>query len=406
MSDSPHRRPRVPLVVSAFAALAMAAALVACGRDLPNTTFNPHTEFGRAIDDLWNLLLRLGTVVFILVEGVLVYTLIRYRRRPGDAEPKHVHGNTTLEILWTVIPALVLAMIAVPTIRTIFQTQRKAPADALQVEVFGHQWWWEFHYPQYNVTTANELYLPIGRTVNFVLRTKDVLHSFWVPQLGGKRDLISNHTNYLWFTPDTTMTASVWNGQCAEYCGTSHGDMRFRVYTVPAADFTQWAAHQAEPAVFADPPGAPAAPVAQGGTGYAFPRDRMPDYAVPKTPTPEGLTFAAGLAGDPARGEKTYSSSACIGCHTISGNRMSLGVIGPNLTHVASRNTIAAGLYPNDTEHLRLWIKNARAMKPGVLMPTLGAGQFDPITASRVPAAAGLSDQQIADVVAYLEQLK
>ncbi len=393
---------RASTVASAVLVL---VALAACGRDLPNTTFNPHTEFGREIDALWNLLLNLGTVVFILVEALLVYALIRFRHRPGQEEPAHVHGNTTLEILWTVIPALVLVFIAVPTVRTIFRTQRNAPASGLQVEVYGHQWWWEFHYPQYNVTTANELYLPIGRTANFILRTKDVLHSFWIPQLGGKRDLISNHTNYLWFTPDSTMQASVWNGQCAEYCGASHGDMRMRVYTVPAADFEQWAAHQATPAAFADPPGDTTHRAPPGPAGYAFPKAQMPDYAIPHTPTPEGLTFSAGLTGDPARGEKTYSSQACIGCHTIAGNKMSMGVIGPNLTHVASRNTIAAGLYPNDTDHLRLWIKNAREMKPGVTMPTLGAGQLDPITGSRVPTS-GLTDQQIADIVAYLQQLR
>src|SRR6202521_4093153 len=224
---------------------AVVGTLAACGRDLPHTTFNPHTDFGRAIDDLWNLLLNLGTAVFILVEGLLVFTLVRYRHRPGRPDPEQVHGNTTLEVLWTVIPAIVLVFIAVPTVRTIFRTQHAAPAGALQVEVYGHQWWWEFHYPQYNVTTANELYLPIGRTVNFALRTKDVLHSFWIPQLGGKRDLISNRTNYLWFKSDSTTPVTAWNAQCAEFCGASHGDMRMRVYTVPPADFERWAAHQA-----------------------------------------------------------------------------------------------------------------------------------------------------------------
>jgi cytochrome c oxidase subunit 2 len=177
-----------------------------------------------------------------------------------------VHGNTTLEILWTAIPALILAFIAVPTVRTIFKTQAKAKADALQVEVIGHQWWWEFRYPQYKVTTAGELYLPLGRTVNFTLQTQDVLHSFWVPQLGGKRDLITNHKNFLWFTPDSIGVTAL-NGMCVEYCGASHANMRFKAFTVTPAEFEQWAAHQASPAVYGAI--APAAPTGAAPTGAA-----------------------------------------------------------------------------------------------------------------------------------------
>ena len=142
-------------------------------------------------------------------------------------------------------------MIAVPTVRTIFKTEAPAASDALQVTVTGHQWWWEFDYPQYGITTANELYLPIGRTVNFTLKTADVIHSFWIPELGGKRDLISNHTNYLWFTPDS-VGDDVFNGFCAEFCGTSHANMRFKVFTVKPDEFAAWAKHEAEPAVALD----------------------------------------------------------------------------------------------------------------------------------------------------------
>jgi cytochrome c oxidase subunit 2 len=458
----PHRPAAVALSVAAV--LAIPLALAACDvKSYPNSTFLPHSEFGQAIDDLWNLLLQLGTVVFIFVEGLLVYTIIKYRRRPGAEPPRHVHGNTTLEILWTVIPAVILVFIAVPTVKTIFKTEARASADALQVEVYGHQWWWEFRYPQYGVTTANELYLPIGRKVNFALRTQDVLHSFWIPQLGGKRDLISNHTNYLWFTPDSSMSTSAWNGTCNEYCGTSHGNMRFRVFVVPGADFARWATHQAGPAVFGVTAAAPTPPVAapaptpapkrgaaartaagssasggglvhpvaavvnaagqpaaapatdaptivQGGAqsaseGDVFPRDSLRPYNIPSTPTPDGLAFTPGLVGDPARGQKVYSISACIGCHTIKGNPSSVGITGPNLTHIGSRFTIAAGTYPNDTEHLRLWIKNARLMKPGVLMLTLGLNQIDPQTGAKV-TVGGLTDQQIADIAAYLQALK
>ena len=479
MPLAPRPRRLAAVALTAAAVLVLPLALAACdAKSYPNSTFLPHTEFGQAIDDLWNLLLRIGTLVFIFVEGLLVITIIRYRRKPGAQPPRHVHGNTTLEILWTIIPAVILVFIAVPTVKTIFKTEAKASADALQVEVYGHQWWWEFRYPQYGVTTANELYLPIGRKVNFALRTQDVLHSFWIPQLGGKRDLISNHTNYLWFTPDASMATSAWNGTCNEYCGASHANMKFRVFVVPGADFAKWATHQAGPSVFdvtaaapvpptppVTPPAAPAPPapparrsaarpidngtgivhpvaaivgpggarvgtpvgtpvgapaaqpapsdsptIVQGGAqatsdGDVFPRDSLRPYNIPATPTPEGLAFTSGLVGDAARGQKVYSVSACIGCHTIKGNPSSVGITGPNLTHVASRFTIAAGLYPNDTDHLRLWIKNARLMKPGVLMLTLGLNQIDPQTRARV-TAGGLTDQQIADITAYLQALK
>ena len=221
----------------------LALGLAACSHN-PNSTFGAHTELGRAEDHLTYLLLFLGLLVFVVVEGILVFVLLKYRARPGGPEPKQTHGNTTLEVTWTLIPALILAIIAVPTVRTIFETQARAVPSALQVEVIGHQWWWEFRYPEYGVVTANELYLPVGRTANLHLMTKDVIHSFWVPQLGGKRDLVHqdpSKANYLWFTPESSF---VWNGFCAEYCGASHSNMRFRVFTVPQAQFESYIAHQ------------------------------------------------------------------------------------------------------------------------------------------------------------------
>ncbi len=396
------------------AAAALALALTACAQDYPNTTFVPHSEFGRAIDLLWNRLLFFGTVVFVLVEGALLYIAFRYRRRDDTVIPPQTHGNSTLEILWTLIPAVILVFIAVPTVQTSFKTQAPAPANALQVEVYGHQWWWEFRYPQYNIVTANEIYVPTGRTVNFTLQTKDVLHSFWIPQLGGKRDLIANHVNHLWFTPDANMPAAVWNGFCAEYCGASHANMHFRVFTVPPAEFERWVQGQQAPAAFATmtPPGAtPMTPISTASmiptqlAGYVFPQEKIPAYAVPHTPTPAQVTYNPQFVGDPARGEKLFGGvGTCLACHTIKGNPMAVGTIGPNLTHVGSRYTIAGGLYPNDARHLTLWIKNARVMKPGSIMPTLGKGQHDPQLNTTIPA--GLDDQQVADLVAYLQALK
>jgi cytochrome c oxidase subunit 2 len=308
------------------------------------------------------------------------------------------------------------------------------------------------------VTTANELYLPIGRKVNFTLKTQDVLHSFWIPQLGGKRDLITNHPNYLWFTPDSVSEAA-WNGFCGEYCGASHANMRFKAFTVSPANFEAWAAHQKSPAVFgavtgsaaAAPGGAtpattaattPAAAVAgaspapattpamtstsapamgmpghdmaaMGGASvqqaafHTFPHDRIPSHVVPSTPVPPGMSFDESLTGDAERGRTMLTSfvGGCAGCHVIGGNPSMVGVTGPNLTHIGSRATIAGGLYPNDKKHLSLWIKNSRWMKPGVIMPTLGAFQRDPVTGQTIPKT-GLTDQQIADIVAYMQALK
>ncbi len=410
-----HSRPR--RLTTAALTVVLAVFVAACAPAHPNSIFTRHTDFNRDIGHLFDILIGLGSFVFLFVETILVIALIKFRKRDGQPAPTQTHGNTRLEILWTAIPAIILAVIAVPTVRTIFKTEAPAASDALQVTVTGHQWWWEFQYPQYGITTANELYLPIGRTVNFTLKTADVIHSFWIPELGGKRDLVSNHTNYLWFTPDS-VGDDVFNGFCAEFCGTSHANMRFKVFTVKPAEFAAWAKHEAEPAVALDttakpaPKGAaPSTQVAQAGPATAsfvsYPRADIPKYAVPETPLPAGLTFDQSLTGDPVAGEKLISAptSMCLACHAIKGNPMMQGIVGPNLTHIASRSTIAGGLYPNDREHLEYWIKNARVMKPGVAMYTLGAGQIDPMTGK--PTDIGkLTDQQIADIVAYLQTLK
>ncbi len=433
-------------------------ALAAGAQTYPNSTFQPHSELGRYIDFLWNRLLLLGTIVFVIVEGALVYVIFRYRRKGTETEkPPQTHGHALLEVTWTMIPAFILLFIAVPTVRIIFKTQAKVAAGALQIEVIGHQWWWEFRYPEYKITTANEIYLPVGRTVNFKLNSNDVIHSFWAPQLGGKRDVIANRTNYIWYTPDSSMKSAVWNGFCTEYCGTSHAKMRFRVFTVQPAEFASWVAGQQKPAQYgatvASLPGGQATPVsggepktsgvgAEGGNapaiarpngtptpgsdtiaarapttgavlaslpaGYTFPRN-LPEfeYAKPHTPVPGDLHFTPGLTGVAARGMQVYSTAACVGCHAIAGNPSSVGNIGPNLTHIGSRSTLGAGSFPNTPAYLALWIKNARKMKPGIIMPTLGLNEMDPVQKRIIDkASGGLDDQQIADIVAYLSSLK
>ena len=384
-----------------------------------------------------------------------------------------MHGNTTIEILWTVIPAVILVFLAVPTVRTIFRTQAKAVAGALQVEVVGHQWWWEFRYPQYTRTlpngridtlvTANELYIPAGRTVNFALRTVDVIHSFGIPRLAGTRDLISNHTNYLWFTPVDSMAGTVVNGVCREYCGASHANMKFRTYTVTPQQFDSWVQGQLQlsraPSPFPAPPGAPrlepgqvppanapaprigaqtpqqvdaqrqaqaqgtqaAAPGANAGpgasmsaagaapapAGYVFPRDSLPKYVIPTDKPPAEIRYNDALlaGGDATRGAQAFLQGGCVGCHAVAGNPVAVGRIGPNLTHFGTRYTIGGAQFANEPAVLARWIKNAKKMKPGSLMPPLGKGEIDPITGKPAPTGV-LSDQQIADLVAYLQALQ
>ena len=442
-----HPRPRVLIRAALTVALAASSLIVTACQSHPNSIFHDRTDWNRDVGFLFDLLIVLGTIIFVFVEGILIYALIRFRRRGTPRQPEHVHGNTTLEILWTIIPAVILVVIAIPTVRTIFRTGSAARADALQVEVIGHQWWWEFRYPQYTtrnpngrtdtLITANELYLPLGRTVNFSLISKDVVHSFWVPSLAGKRDLIPNHVNYLWFTPDST-TAAAFNGFCVEFCGASHANMRFRAFVVSPEQFQSWVGHQLSPAAFTaapaaphatpsaagaapqtpqgNPPGAPpgvgvpptsAPPLPATQEGFiAWPQDSLPPHVIPNAPLPPDVRFDDALPGVAARGADLLSrgQGACLGCHTIRGNPMMIGTIGPNLTHIATRSTIAGGLFPNDARHLARWIKNSRKMKPGVLMPTIGINEYDPV--ARATLKAGLTDQQIADIVAYLQSLK
>lgn len=476
--------PRLRRLALPGALAVLAVTLAACSEQYPNTTFDPHSDFGRDIDFLWDRLLLLGTIVFVLVEAALIFVVFKYRRKTTDVRPPQTHGNAVLEVIWTLIPAFILLFIAVPTVRTIFKTQAKVAAGALEIEVIGHQWWWEFRYPEYNITTANEIYLPTGRTVNFKLTSVDVIHSFWIPQLGGKRDAITNRVNYIWLTPDSAMQPAVWNGFCTEYCGDSHAKMRFRVFTVKPPQFASWVATQQLPAAYgavaaptaisqaagiagqnvrtsntpnqtatattgqavqsavtqnpaqpriagtgtqggndpalrrapgasiegpdtvAAPPQTTAIPVSNVAPGYTFPANQPAfDYAKPRTPIPSGLTFTKGLTGNAARGQQVYSSAACIGCHAIKGNPMSVGNVGPNLTHIGTRSTLGAGTFPNTPAYLALWIKNTPRMKPGVLMPTLGKNQISPQTGKPV-TTGGLDDQQIADIVAYLTALR
>jgi cytochrome c oxidase subunit 2 len=292
--------------------------------DSPMTTVRPHSDFGRWIHSIYMLINWTTLVIFIAVEGLLLYCCWRFRERPGAPAPSQTHGHTPLEISWTVAFALVLLVIGIPTIRIIFRTQQAPAATTFTVDVAGKQWWWEFKYPGLNITTANEVHLPLGETVAFQLHAPDVIHSFWIPGLGGKRDVVPHRVNRLTMTPEEP---GEYLGQCAEYCGMSHANMRFRAIVHPKGEFEQWVKAQQAPPV------EPKDPLAQ-------------------------------------QGKEIFSKSACVACHTVAG--VSAGQIGPNLTHFASRRTFAGSMMLSTPENLVKWIENPQHMKPGALMPNLG----------------------------------
>jgi len=219
-----------------------------CAKDhYPQTTFEPVSEFGRLVNGLFANTFWWTLWIMLLVELLILYFIFRYRERPGAPKPKQIHGHTGLEIAWTIIPAIIVLFIAVPTVSGIFATQRKAVPDALQVEVIGHQWWWEFRYPQLGIITANELVVPVGREVELKMWSADVIHSYWIPRIGGKRDVNPQPRaraderakyNYIVFTVEQP---GYYLGQCAEFCGASHAMMRSQALAMNQSDFAQWA---------------------------------------------------------------------------------------------------------------------------------------------------------------------
>ncbi|MBA3260232.1 MAG: cytochrome c oxidase subunit II, partial [Gemmatimonadales bacterium] len=230
-------RPRVG-PVSWLCLLALAAAGCSPER-YPQTALLPLSEFARIGDHVQDQTFYWALGVFVLVEGALLYAIFRFRGRPDDPEPKQIHGNTTVEIIWTVIPALILAAIAVPTVRGIFETAAIPRGDLLEIEVVGHQWWWEFRYPEYGIVTANELVIPVGRTVHLRQNSADVIHSFWPPRFAGKRDVFPGRETRLWFAADST---GLYPGQCTEFCGIQHARMAFHVLSQTPQEFERWVA--------------------------------------------------------------------------------------------------------------------------------------------------------------------
>lgn len=321
----------------------LVVALTGCGLSSPQTALEPASDFARVSHSLFMKILWWDVGIFVVVAVALLLVIVRFRERDPEALPAQVRGSARLELAWTVAPAIILTFIAFPTVGAIFQTQAPPPtADALKVRAIGHQWWWEFVYPDLGIATATDLHLPAGRRVVVELVSPDVIHSFWAPPLGGKRDTIPGQTNRLLLTPERP---GEYPGQCAEFCGVSHANMRLRTVVRPVQDFEAWVARQKAPA--AEPPdGSPA-----------------------------------------AQGRQVFTSQACVGCHAIRG--VAGGHLGPDLTHFGSRGTIAGGMLVNTPPNLARWLKNPPAVKPGSLMPDLG-----------------LSDAQVAALVAYLVTLE
>ncbi len=311
----------------------MLTAAVASGLPLlgPTDIFTPASTPARSVFELSLFVWSACGAVFVVVLALLVYAVVRYRQRATDdgREPAQVYGSTQIELAWTIVPVLVVLVLFLTSARVIISVQDKAqPANALPVTVIAHQFWWEYRYPSLGIVTANELHLPVSEGATptpsvLTLLSADTDHSFWVPHLAGKTDLIPNFPNKLWVDPQKT---GLYLGQCAQYCGVNHAKMLLRVYVDSREDFARWVAEQREPA-----------------------------------------RISAGVA----RGRRLFESTACINCHAVSGT-VATGRFGPDLTHLMSRDTLASGAVPNTPAVLRQWIENPDSIKPGSKMPAMG----------------------------------
>jgi cytochrome c oxidase subunit 2 len=383
-----------------LAALAALIALAACGGDYPQSSIDPKSDFAQSIHSLYVLVFWITLVILVVVWGIMGYILVRFRERPDSPKPRQIRGHLGMELAWTMIPAVIVIAIAVPTVQTVFRTQRSPGPDILVVDVIGHQFWWEFRYPD-GVVTANDLHLPVGVPVTLRMHSVDVIHSFWVPMLGGKRDVNPQVTppprdesqgpeegagetgafNYLHFT---VSEAGVYRGQCAEFCGSSHSLMGVRVVAESPFEFQAWLQEWRGPA-----PDTAAADSAGAVAGGAAPAAQA---AVPATAGGPG----GGGAARVELGRQTFHSSACIACHAIQGTTAA-GVLGPNLTLFGRRQTVA-GWLENTPDNLVRWITSPMSVKPGARMPGIAepGGNFP---------ATNLSEEQVRAVAEYLYSL-
>jgi len=333
---------RLARISGAAASLWLTRSNLAQGPQKIPSTLSPASTPAHQIFDLSVFVVSITGGIFLVVGGLLALALFRFRARSSDpsGEPAQIYGSTQIELAWTVIPVLIVVVLFLTTARIIFAVQdAPKPAAALDVTVIGHQFWWEFRYPKYGVVTANELHIPVSgnaaqRPTFLTLTSADVNHSFWVPQLAGKTDLIANHVNTMWLDPNTP---GLYLGQCAQFCGTQHALMLLRVYVDTPERFDSWIKIQQHPG--------------------------RQDSAV-------------------AAGRRVFETQACMNCHSVFGTSAT-GRFGPDLTHLMSRATLASGAMNNTPENLRLWIKSPDSFKGGALMPAmqLSDEQLDQVTA-------------------------
>ena len=329
--------------------LGLAASGCANQDNLPQTVLDPEGPVSRQLDRLWDPVFLIAAIIFFLVELGVLFVVFRFRERTGDEQPRQIHGNAALEITWTAIPALILAIVGVFTVLTIFDINSRAEgAEVLRVKVIGHQWWWEYEYPDQEIITANELVIPTGTRVELEMTSKDVIHSFWPPKLAGKVDVVPGRVNRMQIEADE---AATYYGQCGEYCGLSHAYMRLRVISLEPADFEEWVEGQQREAA---------------------------------TPT----------SADAAAGEELVAAKGCGSCHTINGLEGVEGKVGPDLTHVASRQTFAGAIFDFNDVNLRKWLRDPPGQKP--MSPDNGQGMPN----------LGLSEEEITQLIAYLKTLK
>ena len=315
----------------------LSTASFAAGEPTNGTNiFAPASTPARSIAQLSGFFLVITGIIFAVVFTLLAYAVIKFREREADVdrEPAQVYGSTQIELAWTIIPILIVVVLFLATGRVIHAIQdAPKPASALEVTVIGHQYWWEFRYPKLGIVTANELHVPVSDSRNphptfLNLLSADTDHSFWVPELAGKTDVIPNHPNTMWIDPQRT---GIFVGQCAQYCGVQHAKMLLRVSVDSPEEFAAWVRRQQQHA-------------------------SQDDQA--------------------AVGRNVFENTACINCHSVNGTSAN-GRFGPDLTHLMSRTTIASGAAQNTPDNLRLWIQNPDAIKPGSLMPAMKLNNAD-----------------------------
>jgi len=396
----------------------------------PQSTFDTQGPVAKSQLDVFYVTLWVTGIIFVIVASITAYATLKFKARETDdakaVMPHQGHGNPLIELSLIALSVLALVFIAVPTLKAIwynYDIPAEQKENAYEVNATGLQWWFKFEYPKEqidgagNLIAANELVIPAGRPVRINLRTSDVIHSFWVPKLAGKVDMIPNRGNHLWLQAD--QPGYFW-GQCAEYCGESHAVMRFRVIALDEADFAAWIARQKTSArtIAANAPvtGAPSAPYefknpGRNAPGYSAQFDADPFAAWHKQQQIEPGESPALIA----QGRQLFQQKNCVTCHSVRGHE-GAGTTAPDLTHIGARTTIAAGLLENTKENLHRWISHPEEVKPGnkmyVGVPTgpgmVMAGYITVDRATGKPAGHNIviNDDEARALVAYLHSLK